>query len=114
MKSEADKLVDGRPGDGTATQWYESGQIRVEARYSKGEMTGSYTKWHENGRIEDTGRYAKDQRVGRHISFHPNGMQRSIGIFDEGLDADGVNKRKSCHGWGRQGQEDDGSCDGVW
>jgi TolB-like protein/antitoxin component YwqK of YwqJK toxin-antitoxin module len=53
MKSEADNLVDGRPGDGTATQWYESGQKKsVELRVS-GRMQCS-TQWDEMGGLQSS------------------------------------------------------------
>ena len=53
MKSEADNIVDGRPGDGTATQWYESGQKKsVELRVS-GRIQCS-TQWDEMGGLQSS------------------------------------------------------------
>ena len=39
----------GRNLHGTATEWYESGQMRNKSHYKNGEIDGLATEWYESG-----------------------------------------------------------------
>jgi antitoxin component YwqK of YwqJK toxin-antitoxin module len=74
--------------NGTCTDYYADGKIRLVKTYINDTLQGAYTAYYENGTILETGNFHDGLRDGKILTYHDNGK---IWVEIEYLDASIMN-----------------------
>ncbi len=99
--------------DGVSKQWYDNGQLRVEANYKDGKLDGVYKEWYDNGQLRVEANYKDGNRDGVYKQWHDNGQLRVEANYKDG-ELDGVSKQWYDNGQLRVDENyKDGKLDGV-
>lgn len=64
--------------DGHAQDYYISGQLAVDCRYSKNILHGLYTAYYVNGQIKETGQFKEGLKTGEWKYWHNNGQVKKV------------------------------------
>jgi antitoxin component YwqK of YwqJK toxin-antitoxin module len=59
---------------GLYKEWYENGQLAMEATYDNGVYNGPYKEWHENGQLAIESTYEDGHYKGLYKRWHENGQ----------------------------------------
>jgi len=62
------------PDNGTFTDYYDNGKIKVKGIYKNGKKNGLWEEWYENGQKKDSSTYRNDDLVGKRLLWHNNGQ----------------------------------------
>ncbi|SVA34854.1 uncharacterized protein METZ01_LOCUS87708, partial [marine metagenome] len=84
-----------KPYSDLAIEYYENGQTKVRAHYSRGLINGYWSFYYDNGQLESRGRYymlreenlegiPEDGRVGKWTFWHKNGAKKGMGMYKDG------------------------------
>lgn len=68
--------------NGSSTEFYENGKVKVKANYKDGALNGTYKSYHLNGWRQSEGKYENGIRVGVWKGWHPNGKPSYEYVFD--------------------------------
>lgn len=79
IKWQAD-YIDGQLS-GVVRHWYDNGQLWQEARFERGAITGSYVAYYPTGRRFRQATLDKGMYSGPVVEWWPSGRPRSIGSF---------------------------------
>ena len=66
----------GRNLHGTATEWYESGQMRNKSHYKNGEIDGLATEWYESGKKKIEVNFIDGKPDGLATEWHESGNKK--------------------------------------
>ena len=69
----------------TETDYYENGQIKIEANYKDEKKDGKWTSWYENGQIKLERNYKDDHIDGKWTEWDENGQIKSEAIYKDGV-----------------------------
>ena len=70
--------------DGKWTRWYENGQIEAEEKYKDGKLNGKWTRWYENGQKRYENNYKDGERNGKSTWWYENGQKRYSDNYKDG------------------------------
>lgn len=68
--------------NGSSTEFYENGKVKVKANYKDGALNGAYKSFHINGLKQSEGTYDNGIQVGLWKGWHPNGKPSYEYVFD--------------------------------
>jgi hypothetical protein len=71
----------GKP-HGTFTEWFESGQMRLQRRYQQGVLHGPWYEWFASGKPKTIGRYNHGQQDGLWIDWNEIKDQKTIMVAE--------------------------------
>ena len=66
------------------TEYYESGQVKMEGGMKNGKMEGEWTAYFIDGRVQSHGFFADGKRTGAAEVYHSNGNKYEEGSYKEG------------------------------
>ena len=67
------------------TEYYESGQVRLEGGMKDGKMEGEWKAYFPDGRMQSIGTFENGLRTGRAIVWQENGNLLQEGFYKEGM-----------------------------
>jgi hypothetical protein len=70
--------------DGTSTEWYENGQVKVRAAYKSGKLDGPYASFHPNGQPHVTASYRAGKLDGAYSETTDKGLKKVTAVYREG------------------------------
>ena len=75
------------PKNGSYTEYYDNGQIKLEENYKDSKLDGKRTRWHENGQIEIEGAETMPVRPVRgqllHLDWPTTRLNRVVWAADD-------------------------------
>jgi len=74
---------DGYFFDGRSLDYYLSGQLTVDSRYSNNLIHGAYNSFYLNGQAKETGQYNDGQKVGEWKYWYENGQLKKVIVFSD-------------------------------
>ena len=66
------------------TEYYESGQVKMEGGMKDGKMDGEWTAYFIDGRVQSHGFFENGNRTGAAQVFYSNGNKLEEGFYKEG------------------------------
>jgi TonB family protein len=69
---------------GPSLEWYENGQLVIEANYLNNELSGKYTVWYESGKLAQTWKYHNGTPIDTLTSYYETGVIRRQEVYAEG------------------------------
>ena len=66
------------------TEYYESGQVKMEGGMKDGEMEGEWKAYFPDGRVQSIGTFVNGLRTGRATVWQENGNLLQEGFYKEG------------------------------
>lgn len=66
------------------TEYYESGQVKMEGSMKNGQMEGEWTAYFPDGRVQSHGFFENGKRTGAAQVFYANGNKYEEGFYKEG------------------------------
>ena len=66
------------------TEYYESGQVKMEGGLKDGKMEGEWTAYFIDGRVQSHGFFENGKRTGAAQVFYDNGNKYEEGYYKEG------------------------------
>ena len=66
------------------TEYYESGQVKIEGGMKDGKMDGEWTAYFIDGRVQSHGFFEKGERTGAAQVFYSNGNKYEEGFYKNG------------------------------
>ena len=66
------------------TEYYESGQLKMEGGMKNGKMEGEWTAYFVDGRVQSHGFFKDGKRTGAAQVFHSNGNKCEEGFYKNG------------------------------
>lgn len=66
------------------TEYYQSGQVKMEGTMKDGKREGEWTAYYPDGRVQSHGYFKDGKRTGEATVFWPNGNLREKGFYKEG------------------------------
>lgn len=66
------------------TEYYESGQVKMEGGMKDGKMEGEWTAYFMDGRVQSHGYFENGERTGAAKVFYPNGNKYEEGFYKNG------------------------------
>ena len=66
------------------TEYYESGQVKMEGGMKDGKMEGEWTSYFADGRVQSHGFFENGERTGAAQVFYPNGNKYEEGYYTKG------------------------------
>lgn len=76
--------TNGKP-DSTLTEFYESGQKRLEVQWHKGLKEGAFTAWDTHGVPLQQGTFLHNEQTGPFRTFYPDGQVKTAANFVNGF-----------------------------
>lgn len=67
------------------TEYYESGQVKMEGGMKNGQMDGEWTSYFPDGRIQSHGYFEKGERTGYGEVYYSNGNMYQEGSYNHGM-----------------------------
>ena len=72
------------PQDGLHTEYYDSGQTRVEINYKDGQSDGKFHEWYENGKKKEEKNYKDGKLHGKLTCWYGNGLEKYEENYKDG------------------------------
>ncbi len=69
---------------GTHTEWYDSGQPKVEKHLRNDSLTGPHTRWYENGQVHISRQHHRYELVDTLRSYYESGALRRLEVYNKG------------------------------
>ena len=66
------------------TEYYESGQVKMEGGMKDGKMEGDWTAYFPDGRVQSTGTFKDGKRTGKATVWQANGNLLHEGFYKDG------------------------------
>jgi len=70
--------------DGVWNQWYENGQLKLEAHYQAGQEHGMFTQWYENGQKRLEANFIHGKKDGVEYAWAKDGSIKSTTTYKDG------------------------------
>lgn len=69
---------------GTHTEWYDSGQPKIEKHLRNDSLTGPHTRWYESGQVHIRRHHHRYQLVDTLRSYYESGALRRLEVYSKG------------------------------
>ncbi len=69
--------------DGPYLEYYQNGQVKIDANYVKGALQGPYRMYYSNGKLKVASNYSAGNLSGAFKSYHKNGKIKEDGNYNQ-------------------------------
>ena len=67
------------------TEYYDTGQKRMEGGMKDGKMEGEWTSYFRDGKVQSHGFYKNGERTGYGVVYNPDGSKYQVGYYNHGI-----------------------------